>query len=325
MKDSREDKVALQPTTSQIRKTRDVVRWYLDLYYGTVFDLGTIPMFCDYALVGHFAVELEQIKQADPETLFKLLITVAMFQRLRDSHVLGILRSVSLVDTRELTNLDTLIYLTQSCRCINAKTNDSLIQLCDLNKDSATKQGSCSTASEYPCYLKRHTELLRRYGHFGKVPTSAALVISEYGDLEGLRVKIFSDTPDPSERATLLCEALSKTWRVSHKISAMYLALLTVPNMGIDNPPWMEGVDWRHFVVIDRNVDAFLASIQYSGQGSYSARRSFIQRLATEVPLNAYRGALAENNPRLVQQAMYLYMSESNRRMNPADKFTTMD
>ena len=307
------------PTSQQLETTREVVKWYLEVYYGTDYDLGLIPMFCNSAIVGHFAVEKDQIASGEPTALFKLLTTVVMFQRLRDSHVLGILRKISLEDTLELTSMDKLIYQAKACVCARPKTNQGLIQLCDLSKDDVTKRGVCSVAPDYACYLKRHTELLRRYGHFGKVPTSAALVISEFGDLNQLREKVFAKSSDLHERAMLLEQALSKAWRISHKIAAMYLSILTVPNLGLDIAPWSHGIDWRHFVVIDGNVDAFLNNIKYSGSHTYAARRAFVQKLAKGVNLSTYNPALVDYNPRLVQQAMYIYMSKSNRMANPAD------
>ena len=310
---------APRPTSEQLATTRAVVQWYLDLYYSTDADLGLLSMFCNPARVGHFAVNQEDIATEQPDALFKLLVTVAMFQRLRDSHVMGILRGISAEDAADMTSVETLLALAQGCTCPHSHSNKSLIQLCDLTKKPETKRGTCTVAPELPCYLKHHTELLRRYGHFGKVPTSAALVISEHGDLAQLRVRVLTEVADPLERAQQLEMALSKAWRISEKLSAMYLSLLTVPNLGLERPPWQEGIDWRYFVVVDRNVDAFLTTINYSGSGTYTARRTFVQALAEGVNLSALRPELTKNNPRLVQQAFYLFMSEPNRRTNQAD------
>ena len=277
------------------------MRWYLNLYYGTEHDLGLLPMFCNPAKVEHFAVKKDVIAAGEPKALFKLLVTVAMFQRLRDSHVLGILRGISAEDAAILTSAEALVTLAQGCACPHAHANETLIRLCDLTKNPETKHGACTVAPGLSCYLKRHTELLRRYGHFGKVPTSAALVVSEHGDLAHLRAQVLAEASDPLERAKRLEAALSKAWRISEKLSAMFLALLTVPDLGLESPPWQVGVNWRYFVVVDRNVDAFLAAIGYCGSGTYAARRAFVQALAREVNLGALRAGLTEENPRLVQ------------------------
>jgi hypothetical protein len=82
------------PTRSQIATTREVVRWYLATHYGAAGDVGVIDTFADPARVGAFAVSKAAIESAESAQLFRLLVTVAMFQRLRDTHVMGILRRV---------------------------------------------------------------------------------------------------------------------------------------------------------------------------------------------------------------------------------------
>ncbi len=78
-------------------------------------------------------------------------------------------------------------------------------------------------------------------------------------------------------------------------------------------------LDWRHFVVIDSNTDAFLASIGYRGSGTYEARRRFLRALSERIDLKQMRPGLRRDNPRIVQQAMYLFMSIANRRAIPKD------
>jgi hypothetical protein len=67
-------------------------------------------------------------------------------------------------------------------------------------------------------------------------------------------------------------------------------------------------------VVIDSNVDLFLSSIGYRGHGTYAARRGFVRSLAERIDLRRLNPRLRSFNPRLVQQAMYLFMSATNRR-----------
>jgi hypothetical protein len=85
---------------------------------------------------------------------------------------------------------------------------------------------------------------------------------------------------------------------------------------GVDE--WKD-VDWRHFIVIDSNVDLFLSSIGYRGLMTYEARRSFLRELARRIDLSAMQAGMRRNNPRIVQQAMFLFMSATNRRNMPKD------
>lgn len=304
----------MTPSKKQVDVTRAVVEWYRATHHGTDGDVGMVGTFCTSSTVGEFASSSDALERGDDAELFKLLVTVAMFQRLRDALVMKILRGISSRDASTLTSVNALVRLSRKSSCAHSKTNEALLQSCDLTKD-ASGNGCCFAAPTLACHLKDHTVLLKRYGHFGKMPTSAALTVERGGGgLSQVRRDVFARTSDPLERAQLLASRLSDIWRVSDKLSAMYLSLICAPHMGLDSPPWQEGVDWTWFVVVDRNVDVFLESIGYGGQGTYDARRGFVRELAAKVDLRAIDAAWPAFHPRLVQQAMFLFMSSSNRR-----------
>lgn len=309
----------MTPSKKQVDVTRAVVEWYRATHYGTDGDVGMIGTFCATSTVGAFASSREALERGDDEELFKLLVTVAMFQRLRDALVMNILRGISAPDAATLTSARALVKLTRKSPCPHTRTNEALLGACDLTKD-ASAQGCCFAEPALACHLKQHTVLLKRYGHFGKMPTSAALAVAEAGgSLSRLRRDIFASTSDPLDRAQQLAAKLSGIWRISDKLSAMYLSLVCAPHMGLATPPWHDGVDWSWFVVVDRNVDLFLESIGYDGHGTYEARRAFVRELAARVDLRAVDRAWPAFHPRLVQQAMYLFMSASNRRASTTD------
>ena len=307
------------PSKRQVAITRGVVEWYLSTHHGGPHDVGMIGTFCRVETVGSVAVDRESLECGSDEALFRLFVTVAMFQRLRDETVMHILRSLSPPDAFELTSLASLHKLSSGCLCPNARTNQGIIANCNLTKDQRG-QGTCNYAPQMSCYLKRHTQLLRRYGHFGKMPTSAALTVLDHGgSMRELRRRVFDAVVDPRARAIALECALSEVWRVGNKLANMYLSLVAAPNMGLRRPPWGEGLDWTWFVVVDRNVDLFLASIGYSNGGTYEARSAFVRALAEHINLRDLDANLPSVHPRLVQQAMYLFMSSSNRAKAPDD------
>lgn len=304
----------MTPSKKQVDVTRAIVEWYRVTHYGTDGDVGMVGTFCTPSTVGEFASSREALERGDDEELFKLLVTVAMFQRLRDALVMNILRGVSAPDAATLTSAKALVKLTRKSSCSHTRTNAALLRLCDLTKD-ASGNGCCFAEPGLACHLKEHTVLLKRYGHFGKMPTSAALTVAHGGGSLGrLRGDIFASTRDPLDRAQQLAAKLSEIWRVSDKLSAMYLSLVCAPHMGLATPPWQEGVDWSWFVVVDRNVDVFLERISYEGRGTYEARRTFVRELAAKIDLQAIDPTWPAFHPRLVQQAVYLFMSASNRR-----------
>ncbi len=232
-----------------------------------------------------------------------------------------VLRGISPEDAAELTDPDRLLALADAHPCPHLGSTQGLRTGCDLGKDPATKRGVCSRRPEDACHLKRHTELLKRYGHFGKVPTSLALMLREHGvrDLAELHASVVRAAPSRAEAARRLQAALCCAWRVSDKISAMFLSLVANPDLSPGLAPWAADIDWSGFVVVDSNVDDFLAAIGHSGPKVYSTRRAFIMALAQRLDLAEMNPGVSSYNPRLVQQAMFLLMSKLNRRLLPGD------
>ena len=177
-------------------------------------------------------------------------------------------------------------------------------------------QGCCSHAPDIPCYLKDHTVLLRRYGHFGKMPTSAALVAEESwgGGLATLYQRVLESFVDEHDRAIELERQLSRVWRVSNKVSAMFVSAVAAPDMGLAAPPWRAGLDWRWFLPIDVNIDKFLVAAKWDWTPSYDARRQAVLYLSEGISLGGLRSGLEDWNPRLVLQAINRFISRDNRR-----------
>ncbi|UQA57438.1 hypothetical protein [Polyangium aurulentum] len=308
------------PTARQVHITEAVVRWYLSTHYGTPDDRGVTQNFCDPRRVGAFAVEAHAIAERDGAQLFRLLVAVVMFQRRQDVQIARILRSLEPADVEELATPARLLQMIDTADCENMRSTALLREACDLTKDPVTKEGRCGVNPDIQCHLKRHTVLLRRYGHFGKVPSSAALVIREAGarDLAEMLAQVRASVRGKQARARALVDALSRAWRISEKISAMFLSMVTNPDLtpGVDE--WTD-VDWRHFIVIDSNVDLFLSAIGYRGFMTYEARRWFLREVSRRIDLSTLRKGLRRDNPRIVQQAMFLFMSSTNRRAMPGD------
>ena len=307
------------PTRQQYRLARLISGWYLNRYHGTPNDIGVASMFCDSERIGEFAVGRDALAAGDGSALFRVLIAATMFQRRQDAQILRILQGISRSDADEITDAPGLVKSADESPCIHLRSNATLIRDCDLGKDPVTKVGVCSRRPKLACHLKRHTVLLKRYGHFGKVPTSAALNHRDYGvcNPSALRIAVLRDSEDSMERAAELKRRLSGAWRVSEKIAALFLSAVSNPDLSPGLAPWSEGIDWTRYVVIDSNVDLFLKHTNYPGPWTYAARSAFIRRLAKRVDLADWD--LQRFNPRIVQQAIYLFMSESNRRGSLVD------
>ena len=310
-----------KPTRQQYRAARLVTAWYLANYFRTPADVGVPAMFCDPSLVGHFAVDAEALAGGSGEALFRMMVTMTMFQRRSDLQIMRVLRGIARPDAEQLTSAQRLLELADSVGCPHIKDVDALRDECDLGKHETTKRGICHRQPDTNCHLKKHTEWLKRYGHFGKVPTSAAMMLRANGvaDLSELRRAVWGQTASPIERAARLEEAITRAWRISDKIAAMFLSAVTNRDLSGRLAPWADGVDSASFLVIDSNVDLFLRAIGYPGPWTYQARRGFVQALGRRVPLDVMHPGLSRYNPRIVQQALYMFMSVSNRRANADD------
>lgn len=305
------------PTSRQVSATLAIVGWYVKTHHGKSDVPGTAQMFCDPAQVGLFAADPAAISAGDGAALFRMLVATSMFQRRQDQQILRILRRMPTAVVKEVSDQERLLALARKSACPHLKTNAALLGCCDLGKDPRTGRGRCAERPHYACHLKEHTVALKRYGHFGKVPTSIALTIAETGarDMSELCARTIAAHRSRLARAVALETALCGAWRVSQKIASMFLSAVTNPDLSDGlRVPWAERVDWTYFVVVDSNVDLFLASIGYRGASSYDARRAFVRGLARCIDLRRLRRGVRAFNPRLVQQALYLFMSATNRR-----------
>lgn len=304
-------------TRAQVKVTSAVVEWYLATHFGSPSDPGLPAMFFDSAKVGIFATTPDRFAKGDSDALHRVLVAMIMFQRRQDVQIARILRGMNASIAREIMSPRRLLRMVDESACERIKTTGSLHATCDLRKEQGS--GTCGTHPELGCHLKRHTVALKRYGHFGKFPTSAALVLRELRvqGLADLYKRALADENTPEATANRLQAELSRIWRVSDKIGAMFLSAVSNPDLGA--APWSNGVDWTKFVVIDSNVDLFLKSLGYSGAWTYAARHEFVTSLAQRIDLRGFNRSLHAFNPRLVQQAMYLFMSAANRRSLAGD------
>lgn len=165
------------------------MRWYLDTHFRRPADPGVVDMFCDPSRVGSFAVDRRALRAGDGRALFRLLVATSMFQRRQDVQILRILQGMGAADAAEISDADRLHALVDDGGCAHMRTTQALAAMCDLDKEPRTRIGCCGANPSVACHLNRHTVLLKRYGHFGKVPTSIALMVRESGakDLAEMR------------------------------------------------------------------------------------------------------------------------------------------
>ncbi len=279
-------------------------------------------MYCDRSRLGHFAAAPAKFTCGDGPTLFRLLIASAMFQRRTDQRVFQFLRGLTRAQVADLSDPHSLLSRAKAspCQCLHGL--GELHGSCDLTKQGDPPVGACRAAPGTRCPPKRHTVLLRRYPDFGKMPSSAALALYDRGEggLARFYREVTSVTRDRRARGALLLQRVRQVWRIDVKIASMFLAALTNPDLGGPRPPWAAEIEFTDFIVIDSNVDRFLGLLGVAARGaSYDARRRVVLRVAERTPLDEMKPGLRPFNPRLVQQAMYVFMNASNRQATPTD------
>ena len=170
-------------------------------------------------------------------------VAMIMFQRRQDVQIMRILRGMAPSVTSEITSQRALLALVDRSPCDLLATSAALQHRCDLTKERG--RGACSANPLVACHLKRHTEAMKRYGHFGKFPTSAALVLRESGaqDLNAIYTRTLAEHRSRRKRAIALETSLSRIHRVSQKIACMFLSVVSNPNLG--SAPWHDGLDYR--------------------------------------------------------------------------------
>jgi hypothetical protein len=297
-----------------------VLEWYFQHYHRTRANLGTADTFVDRSLLGAFTADRSAFSRGEGYALTKVLVACTFFQKRQDQQVLRILKQMRPQDAATLTDVSRIRSLLASASCEHLRTLEAVGRDCRLTKEPASGKPTCQWPRRR-CHLKEHTVVMKRYGHFGKIPTTVALMLDSYGvtDLRSLRASIFAATSDPGQRADQLQRALCRIWRVADKISAMFLSAVSNPDLSEVPVPWVEGMAWQRFVVVDSNTDAFLRLIGYDTAVPYEARRNFINEIARKVDIRRLHRQCASFNPRVIQQAMYVFMGRTSRRANPAD------
>src|SRR4051812_22154161 len=89
-------KGCMPPETSTVRIT---VSWYFRNLYGVCEGPGNLPFYCDAEKVGAFAVTPKDLAAGGDAAVFRLLVTLSMYQALRDVIIMRQQRSLPRAST----------------------------------------------------------------------------------------------------------------------------------------------------------------------------------------------------------------------------------
>lgn len=289
------------------------MRWYLQHAYGVLEGPGQVPYFADPARVGPFAVDLNALRARDDDALFRLLVLMGLYQSRRDVDIMTLQRTMPARAVTQMVSRRRLRVLVDRSRCERLRSATDFDVGCDVRRDLGRDTATCGHRPRTPCHVKDSTLAIRRMGDMGKLPTSAWLHLGP----QGLR-RWFDETCDatssPTERAHVLVERLATIHRIGRKLAAMYVSSLSVPEMTPGLAPWSPEIDGSRLVVVDANVGRVIDHLR-GGRGprTYERMASWLIAVADQIDLRQLRRGLPARSPRLVQQALYVFRSRSNR------------
>lgn len=292
---------------------RRVVEWYFRHAYGRWEGPNLLPFFCRRDVVGHFAVDPAGIESGDDSALFKLFVCLAMYQARRDIVIMAQQKAYSTSAVRKLSSLSELRSFIRNRHCACLSDAATFDRKCDVQMIDG--KANCTFLSNAPCRVKDAGKLLRRMGDMGKLPTSGFLHLWISGGIHQVFLDIEAETSDPGSRAALLVQRISSVFRVGRKLATMYVSALSAPALVGGLGPWYPSVDGYSLSVIDTNVARGINVLQGNQiENSYGARVAWIEQHARNIDLKYFDRELPSYAPRIIQQAVYVFSSSSNRQ-----------
>lgn len=292
-----------------------IVGWYAETAYGTWEGAGQVPFYCDPERVGGFAVSPARLAAGDDEALFRLLVTLAMYQSRRDVDIMALQRGMPHKQVMQLTAPRTLTTLVDRGRCEHLRSAYRFDVHCSVRRDFARDGATCDHRPRTPCHVKDATMAIRRMGDMGMIGTSAWLHLrDDGGGLSAQLRRVCGESSDPSARADAMVTYLAGFHRIAVKLATMFVSAVATPALAPGLTPWWPFLDGNDLVVVDANVIRVIDGFRTRGPKTYQARAAWLRRAAGRLDLRRFRPDWPQTSARLVQQAIYVFASGSNRR-----------
>lgn len=299
--------------SSSISTVERVVAWYVRNVYGKSEGPGCLPFFADARRVGSFSVSVAALQRRDEEALFKLLVLFSMYQSRRDVDMMRLQRALPRKDVIDLTSGRRLRTLVATTRCEALRDPDTFDSGCSVRRVFDRGTATCDRHPRTRCHVKAASVAISRMHDMGKIPTSAFLHLRD-GGLSSLLRQAEEGFEQPGRRAEFLVKRLQAVHRIGRKLASMYVSALSVDELAPGFAPLAPEVDGRDTIVVDTNVARVIDSLQPDIADTYKARSEWVRVVARRIDLRRVRSDLPSYSPRFVQQALYTFRSESNRR-----------
>jgi hypothetical protein len=288
------------------------IRWYFSRVYGRSDGPGSDLFYCEDADVGAFAVSPKALAEGDDAAVFRLFVTLSMYQALRDEVIRRQQRSLARTSARVVADGAFVGHSISKHHCAALRSVDTFEHDCDV-----WKKGRIVDCCQHPgrrCHVKDATVLFNRMGDMGKLPSSAWLRLWKDGGVRKVLADVCAEEGTPTKRAELLVERFASVHRVGRKLATMFVSALSTPALAPGLTPWFPEVDGNELVVVDTNVARAVDALRPAGSSkSYDARAGWLRDQAAHIDLREFYPDVPSYSPRLVQQALYTFCSKSNR------------
>ncbi len=289
-----------------------IVRWYFRNVYGRHEGPGILPFYCDAQRIGHFAVKPERLAAGEEGALFRLFVTLAMYQARRDVVIMRQQAGLGREAVALLTSPTTIGRRARANPCPVLRSVERFETRCSVKKEEGVV--TCAERPRQTCHIKEAAGTLNRMADLGKLPTSVWLRLRRDGGFRRQLLAICKEEADPRLRAGLLVDRLAGIWRVGRKLATMFVSALSVPALAPGLTPWFPAVDGNELVVVDTNVERGLdALLGAKAPRGYQATVGWFQQAAVAIDLRELASGVSAYSPRLAQQAVYAFCSRSNR------------
>jgi len=288
---------------------RTVVVWYFD----TGSSPASLPFYCDAAQVGAFAVSPKALVAGEEDAIFRVFVTLSMYQALRDEVIKRQQRTLPRPSMRVVADEAFVRRLIAKHDCPAFRSADVFERDCDVWKNGQLVD--CGRRPGLRCHVKDATVAFNRMGDMGKLPTSAWLRLWKDGGMREVLADVCREEASPTRRAAVLVERFARVHRVGRKLATMFVSALSTPTLAPGLTPWFPEVDGNELVVVDTNVARAVDALrkQHSPK-TYDARARWVQNAAARIDLRDFRPDVPSYSPRVVQQALYAFCSKSNRQ-----------
>ena len=232
---------------------------------------------------------------------------MGLYQSRRDVDIMALQRTMPVRAATALLAPARLRVLVEQGRCERLRDAG-----CNVRRDFHRGVATCDHRPRTRCHVKDATLAIRRMGDMGMLPTSAWLHVGP-GGLRGWFEEACAATASPTERTRRLVGRLAGIHRIGPKLATMYVSALSVP----ETPgfaPWWPEIDGSRLVVVDANGGRVIDHLRRGrGPKTHDRMAAWLIAVADRIELRRFRRALPARSPCLVQQALYVFRSRSNR------------